>query len=88
MSFIISQKEVITRKEHKCFGCKRTFPRNIKMLRSCVKDDVIFTAYLCPTCQYIASRELASGDEFGEGDLYERAIEIEAEKSTRGKEQK
>lgn len=82
MSFIISQKEVITRKEHKCFGCKRTFPRNIKMLRSCVKDDIVFTVYLCPTCEYISSRELESGDEFGEGDLYERAVEIEAEKAT------
>ena len=56
-------------------------PRNTKMLRETVKDDVIFTAYLCPTCQYIASRELESGDEFGEGDLYERAVEIEAEKA-------
>ncbi len=80
MSYIISQKEVTTRKEQKCFGCGRNFPRNTKMLRSCVKDDVVFTAYLCPTCRYIASRELESGDEFCEGDLYERAVEMEAEK--------
>lgn len=80
MSYIVSQKEVITRKAHSCFGCKRKFPSGRKMFRECVKDDVIFTAYLCPTCQYIASRELEYGDEFCEGDLYERAVEIEAEK--------
>ena len=75
MSYIITQKEVITRKEQKCFGCARKFPRNTKMLRSTVKDDIIFTDYLCPTCQKV-SRE-RSGDDFGEGDLYELAVEFE-----------
>lgn len=79
MSYIISQKAVITRKEQKCFGCCRKFPSRTKMLRSCVKDDIVFTAYLCPTCQDV-SREV-SGDEFSEGSLYERAVEIEAERS-------
>lgn len=81
MSYIVSQKEVITRKEQTCFGCSRKFPSRTKMLRSCVKDDTVFTTYLCPTCQYICSRELESGDEFCKGDLYERAVEIEAERS-------
>jgi hypothetical protein len=81
MSYIISQKEVITRKEQKCFGCMRKFPSRTKMLRSCVKDGDVFTMYLCPTCQYIYSRELESGDEFCKGDLYERAVEVEAERS-------
>lgn len=80
MSYIISHKEVTTRKEQKCFGCRRKFPRNTKMIREAVKDDVIFTLYLCPTCQYISSHELEHGDEYCEGDLYERAVEIEAEK--------
>ena len=75
MSYIITQKEVITRKEQKCFGCARTFPRNTKMLRETVKDDIIFTAYLCPTCQKVVCDR--SGDEFCEGDLYELAIEAE-----------
>ena len=79
MSYIISQKEVITRKEQKCFGCERKFPRNTKMLRETVKDDIIFTAYLCSTCQEIV--EERSGDEFCEGDLYELAVEAEAEKA-------
>ena len=75
MSYIITHKEVITRKEQKCFGCARKFPRNTKMIRETVKDDIIFTAYLCPTCQVIAHDR---GEEFCEGDLYELAIEAEA----------
>lgn len=75
MSYIITQKEVITRKEQKCFGCNRTFPRNTKMLRETVKGDIIFTAYLCPTCQKLVWE--ISGDEFSEGGLYELAIEAE-----------
>lgn len=81
MSYIISQKEVITRKEQKCFGCARKFPRNTKMLRHAVKDDVIFTAYLCPTCQAVMKED--SGEEYCEGDLYELAVEAEAEKALR-----
>ena len=75
MSYIITYKEVVTRKEHKCFGCARIFPRNTKMLRETIKDDIIFTAYLCLTCQKIVCDR--SGDEFCEGDLYELAIEAE-----------
>ena len=75
MSYIITQKEVITRKEQKCFGCARKFPRNTKMLRETVKDDIIFTAYLCPTCQKVVYER--SGDDFGEGDLYELAVGAE-----------
>ena len=75
MSYIITHKEIITRKEHKCFGCAREFPRNTKMLRETVKDDIIFTAYLCKTCQEVMNE--ISGEEFCEGDLYELAVEAE-----------
>lgn len=77
MSYLIASKEVITRKEQKCFGCARTFPRNTKMLREAVKDDIIFTAYICKTCQEVMNER--SGDEFCEGDLYELAVEYENE---------
>lgn len=79
MSYILSQKEVKTRTEHKCFGCGREFPRNTKMLRESVKDDIVFTVYLCPTCQHV-SQSLSWNDEFGEGDLYDSALEFEAER--------
>ena len=75
MSYIITHKEVTTRKEHKCFGCARKFPRNTKMLRETVKDDIIFTVYLCPTCQKVVYE--ISGEDFCEGDLYEQAVEAE-----------
>ena len=75
MSYIISHKEIITRKEHKCFGCARKFPRNTKMLREAVKDDIVFTAYICQTCQEIMYD--ISFDDFFEGDLYETAVKIE-----------
>lgn len=83
MSYIISQKEVITRKEQKCFGCARKFPRNTKMLRQAVKDDIIFTVYLCPTCQEVMCER--SDDEFCEGDLYELAVESEKALAERSK---
>lgn len=85
MSYIISQKEVITRKEQKCFGCARKFPRNTKMLREAVKDDIVFTAYICQTCQAVMKEY--SGEEFCEGDLYESAVEAEKALAERGKEQ-
>lgn len=51
------------------------------MLRSCVKEDIVYTAYLCPTCRYIVDHELEVWETFSEGNLYERAVEIEAERS-------
>jgi hypothetical protein len=77
MSYIITYKEVTTQKEHKCFGCARKFPRNTKMLRETVKDDII-TAYFCQTCRDVMSE--ISGEGFCEGDLYELAVEKETEK--------
>lgn len=47
------------------------------MLREAVKDDIIFTAYICKTCQEVMNER--SGDEFCEGDLYELAVEYENE---------
>ncbi len=49
------------------------------MLRETVKDDIIFTAYLCQTCQDVMNE--IGGEDFCEGDLYESAVEAEAEKA-------
>jgi hypothetical protein len=46
------------------------------MLRETVKDDIIFTIYLCQTCQDIMNE--IGGEDFGEGDLYELSVEAEA----------
>lgn len=46
------------------------------MERSCVFDGTPWTCYLCESCQK-ASAELSWQDEYGFGDLRERALEIE-----------
>ena len=56
------------------------------MIRETVKDDILFTAYLCPTCRYISEHELEWMDEYSEGVLYDRAMEIEAEQALTEKE--
>lgn len=86
MAYILTYKEVTTRKSQRCFGCRRTFPSRTKMIRETVKDDIWFTAYLCQTCRYISEHELDWLSDFGEGDLYDRAMEIEAEQALEGKE--
>ena len=68
----LSNKDVITRKEHKCWGCMRLFPPKTKM--QCVTSidaGEIGKAYWCKDCQdYMVGLdywELADG--FCEGDL-------------------
>lgn len=55
------------------------------MERSCVFDGKPWTCYLCESCQK-ASAELAWQDEYGFGDLRERALEIERDKMDGGSE--
>lgn len=77
MSDVIGRRIIKTRKPHICFGCGREFPSGSTMERSCVVDGTLWTCYLCATCQVVSS-ELSWGDEYGFGDLRERALEIEA----------
>lgn len=62
-----------------CFGCGRKFEQGTMMERSCVFDGAPWTCYLCESCQK-ASSELGWQDEYGFGDLRERALEIESAK--------
>lgn len=55
------------------------------MERSCVFDGTPWTCYLCESCQK-ASAELGWQDEYGFGDLRERALEIERSKMDGGAE--
>lgn len=50
------------------------------MERSCVFDGKPWTCYLCKSCQK-ASTELSWQDEYGFGELRERALEIELEET-------
>lgn len=73
---VVGRKVVKTRVDHVCFGCGRKFCRGTMMERSCVFDGTPWTCYLCESCQK-ASAELGWQDEYGFGDLRERALEIE-----------
>jgi DNA-directed RNA polymerase subunit RPC12/RpoP len=51
---IIQSKEVITRKEHRCFACQCEFPSKTKMHCGVYKEDGdIYTIYICATCNEI-----------------------------------
>lgn len=76
---VIGRRMVKIRKPHVCFGCGRRFPENAKMEKSCVIDGKPWTCYLCETCVEVSS-ELGWYDEYGFGDLRERALEFEAQK--------
>ena len=76
---VVGRKVVKTRAAHVCFGCGRKFEQGAMMERSCVFDGAPWTCYLCESCQK-ASSELGWQDEYGFGDLRERALEIESAK--------
>lgn len=83
---VVGRKVVKTRVPHVCFGCGRKFEQGSMMERSCVFDGTPWTCYLCESCQK-ASSELGWQDEYGFGDLRERAIEIENIKMDEGEKQ-
>ncbi len=55
MSEIISNKIVITRKDHYCNACLRKFASGTKMRRQVNTYDGIQQWYECPTCQELLS---------------------------------
>ena len=83
MSKVISDKIVITKKDHYCSACLRKFPRGTKMRRQVNTYDGIQQWYECPTCQELLStyRERFY-DEYGwceEGCVNEVRAEAEIE---------
>lgn len=78
MGTVLTSKLVKTRKEHRCFGCSRKFSAGTMMQRDTVVDDRMFTCHLCETCVKVV-RERPYGDEFYEGQLRDRALELEAD---------
>ena len=68
----IKTTEVITRKEHRCWGCMRTFPaKTIMEVSVCVDAGELLRTYTCKDCsdfiQTLDAYELEDG--FCEGDL-------------------
>ena len=77
---IIFQKDRRTRTTHQCFGCGRNFDPPRIMQESCIADGgTVYRTYLCRICKYIVNTELEYNDYFSEGQLYDRAIELEQE---------
>ena len=68
---IISEKIVITRKPHKCWGCGREFPKGSKLQAlNNVDGGEICTTYWCNTCQDFWSKFMQDDDEgINMGDL-------------------
>lgn len=70
-------KKVITRKPHICFGCGRKFDPPANMISAaCADCGIVYSYYLCETCDEIVS-DMQYGDEYGYGDLLDEAKERE-----------
>lgn len=84
MANTLSRKTLKTRRPHDCFGCAREFPAGTIMLREGVKDGgIVFTAYLCESCQAVMSN-FNFGDEFGFGELLDDALDYESAQREEG----
>jgi hypothetical protein len=69
MAFL-ENKDVITRKEHCCFGCGRKFPKGSKLNFSKTVDGGEFSsAYWCKTCSEYWYKYMSGYDEIGFGEL-------------------
>ena len=67
---VISCKAVKTKKDHKCFGCARKFPKGSKLQRITSADGgEIQSNYWCDVCQEYWSEYMESDDCIGFGDL-------------------
>ena len=71
MSDILRWNIVKTRKPHKCFGCGKTHPAKTKMVSAAYAEDgSVFGCYWCDVCVEYMHKYFESGDETGEGELF------------------
>ena len=76
---MIREKEVITRKPHKCFGCGRNFNKGSKMLLSVAKEgNKLYNIYLCPTCKELIT-DCELGEDINLGGKSYQAIQFEGD---------
>lgn len=67
---IVSQKTVKTRKEHRCFGCARKFPKGAQMEKIDNADEgTIHSSYWCDVCTAYWTEHMQDGEEIMYGDL-------------------
>jgi len=57
-------KEVVTRKPHKCFGCAQEFPAGSK-LNYCttVDNGEFYHEYWCPVCEWVWGKYFGRDDD-------------------------
>jgi hypothetical protein len=71
MSTCLQDKTVKTRKEHRCSGCYKVFPKGRKLhYQSGVCDGDFYSVYICNPCRDEYHRSDYS-DGYSEGDLRE-----------------
>lgn len=52
--YVFPEKQVKTRKEHKCFTCLDLFPKgSIMHIHTCVNDGDFYSYYTCEDCEYL-----------------------------------
>ena len=69
MTFI-REKNVCTRKEHRCVGCARILPIGTRMdVVTSVYDGEIANHYWCEVCTIYYKKYMKSGEEFEIGEL-------------------
>lgn len=86
-----TNKIVITRKEHRCFGCYRKFPAGTKLLSwstlNVCDNTGYFTEYVCPVCHSLMHEDGYLSDE-GFGMCWVEGFAIEPDKDAWEKRRK
>jgi len=68
MMDIIDDRRVITRKEHRCWGCRTVIPGGTRVLTvKSVDGGVIGTARWCRLCEWVLAHYDRDIDPFGDG---------------------
>ena len=72
MSDVLRWEKRKTRKHHKCWGCNKTYPPGTLMANAAYTDaGTVFSCYWCSTCEEYMHRYFESGDECGQGEIYD-----------------
>jgi len=64
-------KQITTRKEHQCFGCRSSIAKGSNVFRWTIFDEGVFSYLLCSRCHEYVITHLDSDDTFAEGELLE-----------------
>lgn len=67
---ILENKIVTTRKEHRCYGCTRKFPKNSRLqVITSVDNGEVRRVYWCDTCRSYCLKYMESDDLIMYGEL-------------------